>query len=680
MELIYAWIGEFRSYKNVGINFSNKFIVNYNNDDKTINITRNKDYCSIYPDYITNINAIVGKNGVGKTNLLDMVGLRIENRNENEEEFKRTLKDKSISKMFHLVDDYIYEKGYNYFLIYYYGTDDNNDDLFVIECNDFEIYNSIFLSLNNLHIDKNYWISKGWSPFLCKIQNNKLEYINHIKEDQYKLCVLSFRENLNSKYYKYGSTKKNDESKIAVPRRIALFKANLLYKQIQFLHNQLQIDSRELFKNTEYILKIKYDDSYIHRSDNDFKLPYSYKKSEDKNNILKLLESFIYLYHYHLYIMNYTSPNDTKTRNNESQALKNINKKLYSIYPSSTKFEGFKEYYRNIIKVISENYFDEKDDSKYAIKSFNSLIEELLNNDLLLIDENSISFKITKDTLIDKISNFINIAIDERENENLPFPMYQHFFEYSIEDLSDGELAFLDIFTSLYEQIEEFTKVKSQYIILLDEPESRFHPELARTFINQLIRVLKDLSNTEKPSKIIKSFQVIISTHSPFILSDIPSDNIVYIEKDINGNSIPMNKNVKTLGSNIHTLLKDGFFMSSTIGEYTKSKIKAVIKFLESYKNNSYLEKDDTNKEIYTIRSIEECLYIIQSIGEPTIKRKLMKMYDDKIGLVDVANFQNNFGVESQIDVNATINRLQNQIEELKKCITILGGSANDKN
>ena len=64
MELIYAWIGEFRSYKNVGINFSNKFIVNYNNDDKTINITRNKDYCSIYPDYITNINAIVGKQSI----------------------------------------------------------------------------------------------------------------------------------------------------------------------------------------------------------------------------------------------------------------------------------------------------------------------------------------------------------------------------------------------------------------------------------------------------------------------------------------------------------------------------------------------------------------------------------------------------------------------------------------
>lgn len=680
MELIYAWIGEFRTYKNVGINFSNKFIVNYDDNKKTIDIKRNESYRSIYPDYITNINAIVGKNGVGKTNLLDMIGLRIRDRNINNEEYIITSKDGSPIKGIHKADDEVVHKLYNYFLLYYYGEYENENNCFIFETDNIESYSDMFISLENIAPSKTYSDNKGWASFICNINNKKLSYIDDVSEEQSKLCTLSFRENFSSKNYDYRHDKPEDDPIICIPRRTSKFKCTLLNKKIQFIYNQLQIDSRELFRNTEYTLKIKYETSYIHRSKDDFKLPYSYKKSENKNNILKLLESFIYLYHHHLYIMSFTSPNDKKTQEKERKALEDINKKLYDISPLSAKFDDFLEYYRNIIRVISEDHFNQKYLSDHAIKSFNYLIKELLNNDLLLIDENSISFKITKDTLIDKISDFINVAIDERENELAPFPMYQHFFEYSIEDISDGELAFLDIFTSLYEQIEEFTTEKSHYIILFDEPESRFHPELARTFINQLIRALKDLSNTEKPSKIIKSFQVIISTHSPFILSDIPSDNIVYIEKNINGNSIPKNKDVKTLGSNIHTLLKDGFFMSSTIGEYTKLKIKAVIKFLEYYKNDSYLENDDTHKEIYTIHSIEECLYIIQSIGEPTIRRKLMKMYDDKIGLANISNFQNNFRVESQIDVNATINRLQNQIEELKKCITILGGSANDKN
>ncbi|MFK4392272.1 AAA15 family ATPase/GTPase [Peribacillus frigoritolerans] len=80
MELVYAWMEKFRNYKEVNLNFSDRFIIDYDNSNKTIKITPNAAYISIYPEYITNINAVVGRNGVGKTNLLDAIGLRTNDR------------------------------------------------------------------------------------------------------------------------------------------------------------------------------------------------------------------------------------------------------------------------------------------------------------------------------------------------------------------------------------------------------------------------------------------------------------------------------------------------------------------------------------------------------------------------------------------------------------------------
>ena len=82
-----------------------------------------------------------------------------------------------------------------------------------------------------------------------------------------------------------------------------------------------------------------------------------------------------------------------------------------------------------------------------------------------------------------------------------------------------------------------------------------------------------------------------MSTHSPFILSDLPKENVIFLKdgKQINPDI------TQTFGANIHTLLSNGFFMSDGLmGEFAKSKITEIKDF---YNENKDLKNEDSKFE-----------------------------------------------------------------------------------
>ena len=81
--------------------------------------------------------------------------------------------------------------------------------------------------------------------------------------------------------------------------------------------------------------------------------------------------------------------------------------------------------------------------------------------------------------------------------------------------------------------------------------------------------------------------------------------------------------------------------MESTLGEFARSKISWVMEILDK-------DIEDIRKEEEKIRTI------INMIGEPIIKNKLMKMLEDKLKL-------------NMIGVDERIRRLEEEIKELKK-------------
>lgn len=145
-------------------------------------------------------------------------------------------------------------------------------------------------------------------------------------------------------------------------------------------------------------------------------------------------------------------------------------------------------------------------------------------------------------------------------------------------------------------------------IILLDEPDLQLHPEWQQKFISLLLNLLYVYF-----PKV--TFQIILTTHSPILLSDIPRDNVIFIDKNPNGTSrVCSELNLKeTFAANIHTLYNNSFFLDGVpIGEFAKHKIDVIHDRIES-------GQIDNNT-----------LYDIYRIGEPIIRNILLQKYDSK--------------------------------------------------
>ncbi len=145
-------------------------------------------------------------------------------------------------------------------------------------------------------------------------------------------------------------------------------------------------------------------------------------------------------------------------------------------------------------------------------------------------------------------------------------------------------------------------------IILLDEPDLQLHPEWQQKFIDMLLHLLWLYF-----PKV--NFQIIITTHSPILLSDIPKSNVIFINKNFDGSSRVCNEVDfnETFAANIHSLYNNSFFLDGIpIGSFAKRKIG------ELY--------DRINNGVLSDNIIED----IYRIGEPIIRGVLLKLYDEK--------------------------------------------------
>ena len=112
--------------------------------------------------------------------------------------------------------------------------------------------------------------------------------------------------------------------------------------------------------------------------------------------------------------------------------------------------------------------------------------------------------------------------------------------------------------------------------LVFDEMEICFHPEYQRKFVNTLVNMLIILSKENV------FFNVFIITHSPFVLSDIPNGQILYLE---NGHRVSEKEEKKTFAGNIGEMFYELMFMEKTVGEFAAKKLEENIKRLDNEGN-----------------------------------------------------------------------------------------------
>lgn len=168
----------------------------------------------------------------------------------------------------------------------------------------------------------------------------------------------------------------------------------------------------------------------------------------------------------------------------------------------------------------------------------------------------------------------------------------------------------------------------SSVIILIDEYEQHLHPEWSRKYLSYLLKFL----NVEGERLGIK-FQVILTTHSPYLISDLPKENIILIKKDKMGKR-RADKSNYGFASNYYDIMSDSFFLDDTIGEFAKQKINNCIQTinrisddLDKLANDELILHDGLSLFIEeSLEAIEEQNKIIDLVGDKFIQKQLQQL------------------------------------------------------
>ena len=578
---IFMWVKKYKSLENFQVNFDKSYNIKFEykeNRIKKLIIKKNinKIPKHFYGRNINSINIIIGKNGTGKSSILEMMSL-----------FDR------VNGTYKSYVDYPRE-----FLIIYKT---NNEKEFVLEGyhenDDDKYFEFLKMPKDSLTFLVNYYTFKMTENYEFIGTNNPKNLKNtgilRIKYGEEKI-------NFFEKKYSYEEA---EQGNYKISTGVSEGNKATIY---EYFINKKNIQS-ELYRDANIVIEIPELDFYIDKIKNPFeiikeiKLFNILKEEKIKDVVIKNYSNYLFSYKIWEIIENKSFQVEEildiiKSEKIKLKKIKNTEQILEKLLDEIKEYENVKELSNKIHEIllllndvqVSELNFKRKTNilKKYKIKGIDSRTKKFLEK-------------------YDEIVNY------PWTNKRLYLPEFEKILNITEEGMSDGERVRVNIFSTIHRFLGENGELKNKkYVTLLfDEVEMFLHPEWSRTFLHDLLLELKDYRD--------KQFKIIFASHSPFLLSDICSEGVIYLEKK-ERKTILKEIEIKNFGANIIDLFKNTMFLKSTFGEFATEKIKWVVDEID-------------NKNYSDIKNNPEINYIIEEIGEKLISNKLKSMIESKL-------------------------------------------------
>lgn len=618
MDIIFFWKS---SLRNQGIPLSGKYHISFNADKNILKIKRNDQY--VYEFWGRNIHdcfVIVGENGAGKTALANDIMDVVKNVKLNNEKYEACI--------------IVFEKQDTRELFIYHSPKIQN----------------IKIQAENIRfkIGSDFWV-----------KNYEVAYFhNALNENDYlaeKRCGFDFSiGNLIKRYAErtvgmhYDSLEKD---------KIINFYEQNDYKIICFLYEYaLQNDLKIPFPRPQYIdiqiIDTSYNEEYIIEQLRTF----NYSAKRFSRFISLGLKNIITIY------------GNTWINNTIRSLLLNCMKEF--CVPKIASRDETHESAEQFLNACDVLMHTEKMKKISIYECVNMIIQKLrenFNTDIIYVDiveeficwlkENEKRIREVEDIfgslrieISEETHEFVKNLIELYSTVSTTFPFYSFYF-----GVSTGEYSFLSIFANLYlikKQISEYIerkKGKTSILLIFDEADLSLHPKWQRMYMKWLTYFCERL--------FCESYvKIIVTTHSPILLSDFPANSILYLKKD-EEELIYYQEKRPTFACNIHTLFLNSFFLEEygTIGAFAEDKINRI-----AYHISEEEYDEDTEK-------------IIEYIGEGIIKKKLQEALS--------LNYKMNRKKVSKKDqeiIKKTLEQLEEQRQQLEKLIVNLKRTIND--